>query len=65
MSVILAEDYGAALTTGLSIEDVQAWPDVLQAVTEDDVIKAARAVLDRRHAVTGWAMTTGSEEVMQ
>ncbi len=61
----LAEDYGSALTTGLTIEDVQAWPDVLQAVTEEDVIKAARAVLDRRHAVTGWATTTGSEEVMQ
>lgn len=61
----LAEDYGAALTIGLSIEDVQSWPDVLQAVTEEDVIKVARAVLDRRHAVTGWAMTTGSEEVMQ
>ncbi len=61
----LAEDYGAALTTGLTIEDVQAWPDVLQAVTEEDVMKVARAVLDRRHAVTGWAMTTGTEEVMQ
>lgn len=61
----LAEDYGAALTTSLTVEDVQAWPDVLQAVTEEDVIKAARAVLDRRHSVTGWAMTKGAEEVMQ
>ena len=61
----LAEDYGAALTTSLTVEDVQAWPDVQQAVTEEDVIKAARAVLDRRHSVTGWAMTKGAEEVMQ
>lgn len=61
----LAEDYGAALTTGLTIEDVQAWPDVLQAVTEDDVMRVARTVLDRRHAVTGWAMTSAAVEVMQ
>lgn len=61
----LAEDYGAALTSGLTIADVQAWPDVLQAVTEDDVLRVARMVLDRRHAVTGWAMPTGTEEVMQ
>ncbi len=61
----LAEDYGAALTSGLTIADVQDWPDVLKAVTPEDVMKAARTVLDRRHAVTGWAMTTGAEEVMQ
>ncbi|MEZ5888398.1 MAG: pitrilysin family protein [Paracoccaceae bacterium] len=58
----LAEDYGAALTSGLTIEDVEAWPDALQNVTAEDVINAARKVLDRRHAVTGWAMRTGAEE---
>ncbi len=61
----LAEDYGAALTTGLTIEDVQAWPEVLQSVTEEDVMRVARKVLDRRQAVTGWAMTAAAEEVMQ
>ena len=61
----LAEDYGAALTTSLTIEDVQAWPEVLQSVTEEDVMRVARQVLDRRHAVTGWAMPKGAEEVMQ
>ncbi|MCY1128312.1 pitrilysin family protein [Frigidibacter sp. RF13] len=58
----LAEDYGAALTSGLTIADVEAWPDVLQKVTAEDVITVARKVLDRRHAVTGWAMRTGAEE---
>lgn len=61
----LAEDYGAALTTSLTIEDVQAWPEVLQAVTAEDVMRVARQVLDRSHAVTGWAMPKGAEEVMQ
>lgn len=50
----LARRYGAALTTGLTVADVQAWPDVLQAVTAEDVISAAKSVLNRDTAVTGW-----------
>lgn len=50
----LARKYGAALAIGLSVEDIEAWPDILQAVTAEDVMAAAEAVLDRRHAVTGW-----------
>lgn len=50
----LARQYGAALSVGLSVQDVQDWPDILQSVTEDEVMAAARAVLDRRNAVTGW-----------
>ena len=46
--------YGQALTAGLAIEDVQAWPDVLQAVTGEDVIAAAREVLEISKSVTGW-----------
>lgn len=61
----LARMYGSAVTAGLSVADVQAWPDALQAVTAEDVIAAARKVLDRRHAVTGWAMAGNPEEVMQ
>jgi len=53
----LANRYGRALTQGLSIADVQAWPQVLQAVTADDVMAAAHRVLDRRQSVTGWLMT--------
>ncbi|TCO69618.1 M16 family metallopeptidase [Rhodovulum euryhalinum] len=50
----LARRYGAALTSGLTVEDVQAWPDILQAVTPEDVMEAARDVLNRSNAVTGW-----------
>ena len=53
----LANRYGRALAQGLSIADVQAWPQVLQAVTADDVMAAAHRVLDRRQSVTGWLMT--------
>ena len=50
----LANRYGRALTQGLTVEDVQAWPDILQAVTAEDIMTAAREVLDRDKAVTGW-----------
>jgi zinc protease len=50
----LARRYGAALTTGLTVEDVERWPEVLQAVTPEEVVAAAREVFDRRRAVTGW-----------
>ena len=53
----LARMYGEALTTGLTVQDVQSWPDALQQVTPDAVMEAARKVLDRRRAVTGWLLT--------
>ena len=59
----LARRYGMALTAGLTIEDVQAWPELLQAVTGEDVIEAARSVFDMRKSVTSHLMT--SEEVTQ
>jgi zinc protease len=52
----IANRYGRALTSGLTVADVQAWPDLLQAVTEDDIMQAARDVFDRNASVTGWLM---------
>ena len=59
----LARRYGAALTSGLTIEDVRDWPDILQAVTEEDVMAAAKRLFDRKRAVTGWMKRP--EEVTQ
>ncbi|GAA3856685.1 pitrilysin family protein [Celeribacter arenosi] len=60
----LARQVGQELTVGLTIEDIEAWPDILDAVTPDDVMEAARTVFDRKRAVTGWLMPTseGQEE---
>lgn len=55
--------YGRALTSGLTVEDVQAWPDVLQAVTGEEIIAAAREVLQLETSVTGWLMR--DDEVTQ
>ena len=46
--------YGQALTSGLTVEDVQAWPGILQDVTEEEVLDAAALLLDRARAVTGY-----------
>ena len=50
----VANRYGRALTQGLTVEDVQAWPGLLQNVTEEDVLNAARKVFNRDKAVTGY-----------
>lgn len=54
----LARDYGAALAVGLTLQDVADWPNLLQAVTADDVMAAANLVLNRNQAVTGWLTAT-------
>ena len=59
----IANRYGRALASGLTIEDVQSWPEVLQAVTADEIMAAARKVLVRNASVTGWLMR--NEEVTQ
>jgi zinc protease len=56
----LARRYGAALTSGLTVEDVQAWPAILAAVTEEDILAAAARLFDRRNAVTGFVMSDAS-----
>ncbi|MGJ8615827.1 MAG: M16 family metallopeptidase [Sulfitobacter sp.] len=52
----VASRYGQALAIGLTVEDVQAWPEVLEAVTAEDIMQAAAQVFDRRASVTGWLM---------
>ena len=53
----IADEYGRALTQGLTVADVEAWPDILQAVTEEDIMAAAKEVFNRDRAVTGWLTT--------
>jgi len=50
----LARWYGAALTTGSTVEDVKTWPDRIKAVTAAQIQDAARQWLDKRRSVTGY-----------
>lgn len=60
----LANRYGQALTSGLTLADIEAWPEILQSVTPDEIMAAAADVFDRRRAVTGW-LRQPTEEVLQ
>ena len=45
--------FGNALTSGLSVEQVEAWPDEVRGVTMEQIMAAARSVLVPRRSVTG------------
>ncbi|MEM8591055.1 MAG: pitrilysin family protein [Pseudomonadota bacterium] len=62
----IARSYGSALTQGLTVQDVQDWPDIIQSITGEEIIAAAEMVFDRNNAVTGWLMgPEAAEEVSQ
>ncbi|HEY1153050.1 MAG TPA: insulinase family protein, partial [Pseudolabrys sp.] len=61
----MARWYGAALTVGLSIEDIRSWPDRVRAVTAEQVRDVAKKWLDKKRSVTGYLIkdtTPKSEE---
>jgi zinc protease len=58
----MARWYGAALTTGSTVESVQDWPDRIRAVTTDEVNAAAKAWLDKRRSVTGYLIKDSHKE---
>jgi zinc protease len=49
-----AREYGVAITSGLTVDDVENWPAELDAVTEEDILRVAREVFDMRRSVTGY-----------
>jgi len=57
----IARRYGSALTQGLTVQDVQEWPDILQAVTADDIMTAARDLFDLDQSVTAWVVSNRQE----
>lgn len=54
----LARRYGAALTQGLTVDDVKEWPNVLQSVTPEDIKSVAKLIFNRDQAVTAWIVAT-------
>jgi len=57
----LANSYGAALTSGLELADIHAWPEVVQAVRPEDIMAVAKELLDEKRSVTGWLMKPEEE----
>ena len=48
-----AQQVGSSLTAGLTLDQVENWPDAIDKVTTDDVRKAARKVFTQNASVTG------------
>src|SRR5262245_48577450 len=51
-----AQDYGTALSIGLTIADVEDWPNRIKAVQPADVRRAAQTYLLKEESVTGRLM---------
>jgi zinc protease len=52
----MARWYGMSLTTGMSVADIQAWPERIEALRAQDIVNAAAKWLDRRRSVTGFLL---------
>jgi zinc protease len=57
-----AREYGVALTSGLTVEDVREWPALIEAVTEEDILAAAERLFDPARSVTGYLMRPDAPE---
>ncbi|MEM9734385.1 MAG: pitrilysin family protein [Pseudomonadota bacterium] len=57
----LARIYGASLTLGSTIEEIQSWPDRIRAVTVEDVNKALAKYLKIERSVTGYLTPDNKE----
>ena len=58
----MARWFGAALTTGGSVERVQSWPDRIRNVSVEAVNAAAKSWLDKRRSVTGYLVKDASHQ---
>ena len=57
----MARRYGAALSTGQTIAEIESWPDRIEAVTVDQVNAAARTYLQKKRSVTGTLLPASAE----
>ncbi len=57
----LARIIGVGLTTGLTLEETQNWPELLQSVTVDDVQRVAQKYLDAKRSITGYLLSDDDE----
>ena len=57
----LARIFGVALTSGATVEAIESWPDLVEAVTAEDIAAAARLVLVEKQSVTGLLLPEDGE----
>jgi zinc protease len=59
----MARWYGAALTTGATVNDVRSWTDRIRAVTAEQVQNAAKQWLEKQRSVTGYLIKDKAPQV--
>jgi zinc protease len=52
----VASIFGNALSVGITVEEIESWPDRVAAVTRDKIMAVARAVLRPERSVTGYLL---------
>lgn len=57
----LARVFGVALTTGQTVEDVQDWPERIEKVAAEDVLRVANKYLDINRSATGMLHLPGND----
>lgn len=55
----LARMYGVGLTSGLTVQDIQDWPDIIASITPEEVMEAARMIFTETTSVTGYLTAPG------
>lgn len=57
----VAQRIGRELIVGLTLEDIAAWPDILQSITPEEIQQAAKMIFQDKNSVTGWAVKGETE----
>ncbi len=60
-AMMQAMKYGQALTVGLTVEDIQEWPEIVGELTGEYIVDVAKRVFDKKRSVTGWMMAADSD----
>jgi len=61
----LAREYGVALTSGLTVADVQAWPEVIAATTPEDIMDMAQRIFTQTPSVTGYISPPQTSDTLE
>ncbi|MCY3878084.1 MAG: pitrilysin family protein [Rhodobacteraceae bacterium] len=57
----LAFRYGRELMAGLTLQDIAEWPELIQSVSAEEILQAAREVFLPERSVTGWLRSPEGE----
>ena len=52
----LAYTCRTALASGLPLEDIEIWSDIVKRVMREDIIKVAKVLFVNERSLTGWLM---------